>query len=231
MSLFSDQIEPCETFATNYKKQHSSSNILYFFFYLQNPNSSGYIFLNNSLLRGQPILEHYFIKDDDNIYMSNTGNGFSYSSNDYKRHSKENNLTIQIFFNTLIQIFNAINSLNSLNSKLDERGFREIIEQISLYTTLIFNMGLHIDQIDNIVQLYTLTFDKQFPINKTNNWSYSLSIDDIFSNQDVKAFLSSKLNLSNLSGGKKKFIRTLYYKLNKKSKKKRRRRRRVTKKV
>lgn len=163
--------------------------------------------------------------------MSNIGDGFSYSSNDYIRHWEENNLTIQIFFDTLIQIFNAINSLNLLNSKLDERMFREIIEQISLYTTLIFNIRL---QIDYIVKVYAVTFDKKFPINETNNWSYSFLIDDIFSNQDdqdVEAFLSSKLNLSNLSGGKKKFIRTLYYKLNKKSKKKRRRRRRVTKKV
>jgi hypothetical protein len=226
MSFFSDEIQPCQTFATNYKKQYSNSNI--FYFYLQNPNSSGYFVLNNSIKKGTPILEHFFIKDGENIYMSNTGNGFSYSSNNYNRHFTDNKLTIQIFFDTLIKIFNAINSLNSLNSKKDEGKFREIIEQISLYTTSIFNMILKIAE---IVQLYTVTFHEDLLINKTNNWSYSFSIDGIFSNQDVKTFLSSTLNLSNLSGGKKKFIRTLYYKLNKKSKKKRRRRRRVTKKV
>ena len=69
MSLFSDQKQGCETFATNYKKQYSSSNIFFFNFYLQNPNSSGFIMLNNLILRGHTIFTHYFIKDDDNIYI------------------------------------------------------------------------------------------------------------------------------------------------------------------
>ena len=233
MSLFSDKIEACQTFATKYKEKYEKSNIFYFNFYLENPGSSNifYKITEKVQSKGALILEHFFIKDNENIYMSNTGNGFSYSSNDYKRHFKEKNLTIQIFFDNLINIFNAINSLNLLNSNQNEVEFRAILENISSYLSLIFNMKLNIDY---IVQLYTTSFHKDLQINKANKWSYIFSIDDRNIGQDIEVIKVSLRQLQSfkLVGGKKKSLSgPLYYKLNKKTKKKRRRRRRVTKKV